>query len=330
MRVLVTGATGCLGGALVRKLTHESIHVTASGRNRKLGDRLVEEGIVFRAADIRDRAKVMDLVSGHDTIVHCGGLSSVWGLSSDFHAANVEGTRSLLLAAQKHAVRRFIFVSTPSLYFDFTDRFDVREGDPLARHPVNAYAASKLAAEELVRMAGDKGMQVVVVRPRAIFGPQDNSLLPRLLRVAQRGWLPLIDDGRAIVDLTYVDNVCDALLTAVRTASDLSGGIFNITNGKSISIRELMQCIVDLFGLKVRFLSIPFNTAYATAAFLETCARAMPGRPEPYLTRYTVGVLGRSQTLSIEAARRELGYVPRVSIMEGLERTAQWWRSAYA
>jgi nucleoside-diphosphate-sugar epimerase len=276
---------------------------------------------------LTNREAVERIVPGHQAIVHCGGLSSLWGRAAAFHAANVTATGNLLSAAQRAGVKRFVFVSTPSLYFDFTDRFDVKESDALAERPVNAYAASKLAAERLLLATGDNSLETIIFRPRAIFGPHDSALLPRLLRVAGKGWLPLIDDGKAIIDLTYVDNVADALLAAVRSPDNLNGSVFNISNGQSISVRDLMRTIVELFGLKVRYLSIPFDTALAAAKALESCALALPGQPEPYLTCYTVGVLGRSQTLSIESARQTLRYAPRVSLLEGLQRTANWWRA---
>lgn len=330
MRALVTGATGCLGGALARRLAADGIAVTASGRDATAGARLRDAGITFATADLRDAAAMDGAVAGNDVVMHCGGLSSAWGSAAAFHAANVAGTRNVVAAARRHGVRRLIFISTPSVYFDYTARLDVGEDAPLAKRAVNAYAASKIAAEGIVRAAMRDGLPAVIVRPRAIVGPGDTALLPRLLRVAARGRVPLIDGGAALIDLTYVDNVVDALVAIATAPGHIDGRTYNVTNGEPRTVAALLRHITAALRLKARFVAVPFAVAYSAAYALEAVARALPGRPEPALTRYTVGVLGRSQTLSIAAARRDFGYVPRVSLDDGIERTAAAWRSSYA
>jgi nucleoside-diphosphate-sugar epimerase len=330
MRALVTGATGCLGGALARRLAADGIAVTASGRDATAGARLRDAGIPFAAADLCDAAAIDRAVAGNDVVLHCGGLSSVWGPAAAFRAANVEGTRNVVAAARRHGVRRLIFISTPSVYFDFTARLDVGEDAPLAKRPVNAYAASKIAAEGVVRAAMRDGMAAVIVRPRAIVGPGDEALLPRLLRVVERGRVPLIDGGAAVIDLTYVDNVVDALVALAVAPGHVDGRTYNVTNGEPQTVADLLRRVTAALRVRARFVAVPFAVAYGAAAALEAIARALPGRPEPPLTRYTVGVLGRSQTLSIAAARRDFGYAPRVSLDDGIERTAAAWRLAHA
>jgi 2-alkyl-3-oxoalkanoate reductase len=330
VRVFVTGATGCLGGAFVRRCAAEGISVTASGRDRVAGRALAALGIRFAAAELNDSAALDRAVAGHDLVVHCGGLSSAWGPRSAFTAANVEGTRNVVAAALRHGVRRLVFISTPSVYFDFTDRYDIAEDAPLARRPVNDYAASKLEAERLVRDAAASGLPAVILRPRAIVGPGDSALLPRLMRVASRGRLPLIDGGRAAIDLTYVDNVVDALLAVLSADAGVDGKTYNISNGEPAQVASLMHRIVAALRLRVRFVAVPFRLAYLAAAALEAAASVRPGRPEPAMTRYSVGVLGKSQTLCIDAARRDFGYRPRIPLGEGIERTAAAWRTAHA
>jgi nucleoside-diphosphate-sugar epimerase len=330
MRVLVTGATGCLGGVTARRFALDGAEVTASGRSAEAGRRLINQGLKFQPADLTDGDAVDRLVEGHDVVVHCGALSSNWGPARAFDLANVEGTRHVVAAAERHKVRRVVFVSTPSLYFTGADRLNISERDPLPSRFMNAYAASKHAAEQILADAQRRGLGAITVRPRAIFGPRDTALLPRLLRVASRGWLPLIDGGKAVVDLTYVDNVAEALLAAALAPSGLDGRVYNVTNGEPWTVAALLRTLAAALSLEVRFIRLPFRVAYAAATALEISARLRPGCPEPLLTRNAVDVLARSQTLSIAAARRDLAYSPRVSVTDGINRTVAWWRQCRA
>ncbi|GAB2177052.1 NAD(P)-dependent oxidoreductase [Dongia sp. agr-C8] len=285
--------------------------------------------MTFMPADLTDGSAVQTLAADHRVIIHAGGLSSAWGRREEFMRANVGPTAALIQAARS-AGSRFVFVSSPSIYFDFTDRYDIDSDAAPAARPVNAYAESKLIAERLVREAAELGLDAAIIRPRAIFGANDTALMPRLLRAAARGRIPLIDGGRALLDMSYVDNVADALIAAALHPDPIRGRAYNISNGEPIQVAELMRAVVDGLGLKTRLMPIRFPLAYAAAMALEVAANLRPSRPEPVLTRYTVGVLGRSQTLSIERAKSELGWAPRVTLRDGIEHTLSAWKAAHA
>jgi nucleoside-diphosphate-sugar epimerase len=329
VNILVTGATGCLGGATARRLAAAGHAVTGSGRDLAKGADLVADGVRFVPADLANRSTMEPLAARHAVIIHAGGLSSAWGRREDFMHANVESTRILIQAA-RDAGSRFVFVSSPSIYFDFTDRTDIGPDAAPAARPVNAYAESKLIAEGLVRAASKTGLDAAIIRPRAIFGANDTALMPRLLRAAARGRIPLIDGGRALLDMSYVDNVADVLIAAALYPAPLRGRAYNVSNGEPISVADLMRTVVDGLGLKARFMPIGFSLAYGAAAAMEAAANLRPSRPEPVLTRYTVGVLGKTQTLSIDRAKSELGWTPRVGLRDGIERTLAAWRTARA
>jgi nucleoside-diphosphate-sugar epimerase len=329
MRILVTGATGCLGGVAAAKLAALGHSVTGTGRDLAKGAALATSGVTFTPAELTNQVLMRALVLQHDVVIHCGGLSSPWGKDIDFQRSNVDGTRILVEAALEGS-QRLVFVSSPSIYFDFSDRIAIGDNDPPAPQPVNAYAASKLAAEEIVTHAAANGLDAVILRPRAIFGATDTALLPRLLKAAARGYLPLIDDGKAAIDLTYVDNAADALIAAALRPQRFAGQAYNISNGEPITVRDLLQRIAGGLGLRVRFVDLPFAVAYRVAAILETLAKLRPSRSEPMLTRYAVGVLAKSQTLSIAGAARDLGFKPAVSLDEGLRRTLAAWKARHA
>jgi len=262
-----------------------------------------------------------------DVVVHCAALSSPWGRREQFMAANVLATKRLLDASRQSGVRRFVHFSSPSIYFRLGDQFNTPEAFEPPRKWINPYAETKWLAEQCVREAVSAGLPAVILRPRAVFGEGDRAIFPRLLGLAQRGWFPRIGDGKALIDVTYVANVVAAVQASMEYTVPVDGRAFNITNGESMQVRELLHHLFSALDLKVRMIPLPRSVAIALGGAAETIANVMPGRPEPRLSRYGVGVLGFSQTLDISAARQQLGYAPTISVIEGIARFAQWWKS---
>ncbi|MCQ6557723.1 NAD-dependent epimerase/dehydratase family protein [Paenibacillus mendelii] len=326
-RALVTGGTGFLGGHLARRLQTSGWDVTAVGRNTKNGAALAADEIRFRTVDLRDPQAVEAVCSGMDTVFHCAALSSPWGRYQDFFASNVEATRHIIHACQRQGVRRLVNVSTPSLYFDFSDRLGIRETDPLPASAPNAYAATKRIAEEEVLAAHNPSFESVSLRPRALFGPGDTAILPRLIHANDRIGVPLFRRGEAILDLTYVDNAVDALLLAAEAPPAAMGRTYNITNGEPVRLADVLHKLFDRLGVPMRGRPIPYSAGYMLAGAMELAARLLPGQPEPLLTRYTIALLAKSQTLDISAARQWLRYSPRIPNDEGIARFADWWRN---
>lgn len=330
MKLLVTGGTGFLGAHLAHRLQELGHEVTAIGRNQAKGEALTRRGIRFIAADLADEAAIKAACQGQEAIFHTGALSSPWGAPAAFYAANVLGTRHIVDGCLQHGVSRLVHVSTPSIYNSYTDHLNVREDAPLPAKPVNEYARTKLLAEGEVQRGFAAGLPSVTIRPRAIFGPGDQAILPRLIQVARRGRVPLINGGRALIDLSYVENVVDALLLGLTAPAPCLGQAYNITNGEPMELRLLLTALFEHLRMDVKLVGLPWGAAWAIASMLEAVCRRLPGQPEPPLTRFTVGSIGLSQTLDITAARLELGYSPRVSVMEGIERFARAYRGEQA
>lgn len=326
-KVLVTGATGGLGRNAVEHLLRRGIDVKASGRKLAIGAQLQQLGAEFHpldlgTADLKTMAPVLD---GVDCVWHCAALSAPWGRAADFEAANVRATEILLQAAARSGVKHFIHVSTPALYFDFRHHLDIPESYRPRRY-VNHYAASKARAEESVQKAVIEhvGMRQIILRPRAIFGPHDQALLPRLeqLLTRQDGRLPLPRGGRTLLDLTYVGNVVQAMELTSQTPGLLSGSVYNITNGDPQPLGEVLSDLFRALARPCRIRSVP-PWILSTAATLMEAASSVTGR-EPRLTRYSVGALSYDMTLDISKARRELGYQPAIPMAEALRLTADW------
>jgi nucleoside-diphosphate-sugar epimerase len=177
-----------------------------------------------------------------------------------------------------------------------------------------------------MQKAHQQGLSVITIRPRGIFGVGDTSILPRLLRASDRPGIPLIRQGKAVIDMTHVDNVIHALRCCQVAPDSLSGRVYNITNGEPMALISLLNLLAQQLGTTFKFKPMAFPLAYGLATAMEGAATLLTDS-EPILTRYTVGLLTFSQTLAIAAAIEELGYQPQVSIEAGLKQFAHWWQS---
>lgn len=314
--IWVTGATGFLGGRVVEDLLESGHVVIASGRQAHALERLRQQGAQTLAFDLADQA-APDLPTV-DAVVHCAALSSPWGRFADFHRANVLGTRSALALARQAGARRFVHISTPSVYFRFRDQLNVRETQPLPS-PVNAYAATKARAEDEVLK--HEALDPVILRPRGLYGRGDTALLPRLMAAGRERPLPLMNKGETVTDLTHVDDVVSAVRAALDLAPAPAQRLFNISGGEALKLKSVTEEAGRRAGIQVRWRRVPSWAALAYAHGLETIARISPGYPEPRITAYGVGLFAYSQTLDISAAREVLGWTPKISIAEGLDRT---------
>ncbi len=316
MRIIVTGATGFLGGALARRLKQLGYEVIALGRDRAKLAALAAEDMHAIRFDLSSGAPPPRITAG--ALVHCAALSSPWGSPAAFYHANVVGTQGALSLARAAGVRRFVQISTPSIYFRFQDQVGVREDAPLPR-PVNAYAATKRLADDLVLAALD--LDPIVLRPRGLYGPGDTTLLPRLVAAARTRALPLMNDGRAVTDLTFVGDVADAACAAANATGDLKQRVFNISGGEALNVCDVAERAAARSGCTVRWRRVPVAAALALARLHETGSALLPHRPEPAVTAYGAALFAFTQTLNIEAAAQHLGWTPRVRFEAGLALT---------
>lgn len=325
MTILITGATGFLGGALTRRLCKDGYQIRASGRDQVQGAQLAALGAEFIPADLRDAEAVHSLCEGVNVIIHAGALSSLWGKRELFWACNVTGTRHIVEGALKHQVSRLVHISSPSVYFDFQDAENLDEDAPLPHRFVNEYTASKHAAEGVVLEGCEQGLQALILRPRALFGPGDTAIFPRILRALASKRLKIIGSGQNLADLTYIDNAVDACLLAMTAPITQSGRIYNITDGDPTPLWPLLNQIAHELGYPTPTRRVPLRVARFAARLLESIHRLVCPQREPIFTEYSVGILGCSLTLDISRARHELGYQPQVKSREGIHHFLQWW-----
>ncbi len=320
MCYLITGGTGFLGSHLVSALQARGDKVVAMGRDLERCAALARQGVRTIRCDLGDKEAVTAGFERAEVVFHVAALSAPWGNYRDFHSANVTGTQNVIDAALRSGVRRLILVSSPSVTFDGGDQVRTDEMKAYPRQFLSPYQLTKKLAEDLVNKVRGQ-IESVILRPKGIFGPGDRALLPRLIAAARTGQLRQIGDGSNRVDLTYVGNVVDALLLAA-DSSRASGHTYIITNGEHVLLWPLLRRVFAAVGCDTNLRVTPRRIAHVIAAAMEWRARWTG--VEPPLTRFAVALLGRTQTYSIEAARRDLEYAPRVSVDEAIETTLGW------
>ncbi len=327
-RALVTGATGGLGLALCDALRDAGYAVRATGRKPDTAGRIASTGAEF----IRGDLLAMDLAPlchNIDAVFHAAALSSPWGPYADFQRINVDATRNLLSVARAQGVNSFVFVSSPSVYAALKDQPGLTETSPLPARALNAYSATKRAAEEIVLAQDAPGFRTTAIRPRALIGPDDAVLLPRILALVSGGWFPVLRGGRALIELTDVRDAARAIVSADLNREQAGGKPINVSGGKPTPVIELAQQLGEAIARKLQLRPIPMPLARGMAATLENVCSILPGRPEPKLTTYTLSTLAYTQTFDLTRARTLLGYAPQYdAIATARDLAAQWSRSA--
>lgn len=329
MKMLVTGGTGFLGSSLAKRLMKEGHQVTIIGRNRQIGKQLEAEGITFIQADLSDQAEIVHACQGQDYVFHCGALSSPWGKYQDFYETNVIGTKNIITGCRQHNIKRLIHVSSPSIYSTYGDRVDIKEDDRLPDTFINDYAQTKYLAEQEIDKAHKNGLPVITIRPRAIFGPGDRAIIPRLIKANEKIGVPIIYNAKAIIDFTYVENIVDALLLCMNSPIHTLGKKYNITNDHPMVLHEILEKLFQTLQIEWRKRKMNYQFIFFVASMVERFYKSFLPNQEPVLTKYTVSVLAHTQTLNITAAKDDLGYVPRVSIDKGIEKFAKWWEEEH-
>lgn len=322
-KVLVTGATGFLGKYVVEELVEHGYQVRAFGRNRTIGQSLVNASVTFIQGDLTNQEDLTKACQEMDMVVHAGALSTVWGPWEDFYQTNVLGTKYVLEACRKANIERLVYVSSPSIYAAPRDQLDIKESDAPQENRLNNYIRSKLASEKLFKDYPD--VSSVILRPRGLFGIGDTSILPRVLNLSQKIGIPLIGDGRQLMDMTCVENVALAIRLALETPQ-AAGEVYNITNGEPRAFRNLIEETLRGLGYPIRYRKIPAPLVSAISSSLEFIYKSLKLKGEPALTRYTYYLLRYSQTLDISKAERDLGYRPKITISEGIEQYVQDYR----
>ncbi|QEG32928.1 NAD-dependent epimerase/dehydratase family protein [Bythopirellula goksoeyrii] len=319
---LITGGTGLIGGHLVRRLCTKGQKVRALVRTPNKATWLADLGAELFQGDLFDATSVSQAVEGASHVFHCGGLVSDWGSRQEFHKSNVIGTRNVARAAAAADVHCMVHLSSASVYgYPVTN--NITEKTPLSSRNI-PYIDSKIQAEQEIRHAiQDDGLRATLLRPVMVFGPECQNYVGEIANHLRSGSMLLLDSGRHIAGLVYVENVVDAILQAAATPAAL-GQSMNICDDLPVTWKDYIDALADGIGARrVRF-SLPTRVAYPLAMTMEAAAKALRSQKRPLLTRLAVLELGQPQVYDISLARRVLGFSPRVSFEDAMSTTLDW------
>lgn len=312
MKVFVTGASGFVGSAVVRQARRLGWEVIGCGRRQLPTD----PG--YRSIDLR---QPIDLDFQPDVVIHAGARSSPWGRRREFEADNVSATQHVLDFCATHGRPHLIYISTAAVLYRPAHQLGMNEETAVPARAVNDYARTKRLGELLVQAYSGPSC---ILRPRAVFGPGDTVVFPRILRAMQRGRLPLIQSDQPVMgDLIYIDTLADYI---VRTAERRATGLYHLTNHEPVEIYAFLGKICAELGLPTPHRKISAARALRAAHAVEVLYRMLPFLGEPPVTTFGVGVFTYSKTFDVARALRDLG-PPSVSLTEGLARFIAWQRT---
>lgn len=329
MTALVTGGGGFLGLYVVEQLVDRGERVRVLCR----GDypRLRELGVEIRRGDIRDAATVADACRDIDVVFHTAAVPGIWGPWKVFYETNTVGTRNVIAGCREQGVRRLVYTSSPSVVFDGKSHLDADESLPYPDDYLCHYPHSKAIAEREVLAANGDRLRTVALRPHLIWGPRDNHLIPRLIARAKQGRLRRIGDGRNLISMSYVENAARAHLLAadaLAAAGTNAGRAYFINEPEPVNLWAWIDRLLITAGLSPIRKSLSQTAATRVGGACEVIWKLFRLSGEPPMTRFLAAQLSQSHTYSVEAARRDFGYVPLISVDEGLAKLAPELRRA--
>lgn len=326
--ILVTGATGMVGYNAVNHLLAEGHEVTALIRQSSDDSKLKAMPILprIKRADLNDSAELRNCLQGIDVVIHAAGMVDPHAKREDIFAVNVEGTKSILTAADLAGVKHFIHISSLSVITGQGDMHAANESSPLILCG-EAYADSKVEAEKAVNMYfGRSQMLVTILRPGFIYGPLEKAWMPRLMENLRTKRAMLIDGGIKQTNVIYVENLNRAIsLSLLNPNADKQ--VFNLTDGETVTKKQLFDAICDGMGYARISKEVPGWLAKAACELVSTFAPFLPPDSRKNLSRFSRAAFrlaGVNQGFDITKAEKLLNYTDRIPFGEGMRQTLEY------
>jgi nucleoside-diphosphate-sugar epimerase len=322
VRVLITGGTSLLARATAELLLARGDDVVLLQRGEAALDVAQVRG------DLREPAVVARAVQGCDAVVHAAAKVGIVGAWEDFRSINVDGTANVIAAAREAGLSRVVHVSTPSVSHAGHSLVGAQADPPVTGRTDAPYAESKAIGERLALGAASDALPIVAIRPHLVWGPGDTQLVGRIVERARSGRLALVGGGTALIDTTYIDNAASSLVAALDAAvpgAACIGRAYVIANGEPRPVRELIEGILRAAGVEASPRVVPLRVATGVGTVVEKVWARLKPDEEPPLTRFLAEQLGTAHWFDPRPARDDLGWLPTVTIDEGLDRLAAWF-----
>ncbi len=322
-RVLITGVSGFVGLKLAKRLLEQGCEVRGLCRGERPD--IEQLGVEMVYADLADAATTRAACQGRDTVFHVAAKVGIWGRPAEFRQANVEGTQAVVNGCRDFEVKKLVYTSTPSVVFNGRNLAGADESLPYGVNIPCPYPATKAIAEKAVLEAHDLPpghLKTVALRPHLIWGEGDPNLVPRVLERARAGRLRIVGDGKNRVDLTHVENVVDAHILAEaaldRSENNPGGKAYFISNDEPVLLWSWINELLERKSVSKIQRHISLDRARRIGTVLESVWSLLRLRGEPPMTRFVASELAKDHWFDISAAKRDLGYRPRISMAEGM------------
>ena len=312
----VTGGSGFVGAALIRRLVADGWSVRALARSPEAEAAVREAGAEPASGSLEDPAALQAGAAGAEYVFHSAAKLGDWGDWKDFRRVNVGGTRHVISACRAAGVRRLVHVGTEAALLRGQPLIAADERTPLAFDSRAAYSATKAAAEAAVVEANRDGLETVVVRPRFVWGVGDRAVLPFIVKTVRAGRFRWIGGGRQLTSTTHVDNTVEGLVLAALKGTP--GNAYFVTDGSPVVFREFVSALLATQGVQAPEGDIPLGVARAAAAVGETAWKLLPLPGAPPVARFSVWASGLECTIDDSKAREQLGYRPVMTRDHGL------------
>ena len=256
-------------------------------------------------------------------VFHTAAKAGIWGAYKEYYKTNYIGTKNISDICFKKKIP-LIYTSSPSVIFDGKDMKGADENVPYPAKFASNYSKTKAIAEQYVLKLGKKGLENIILRPHLIWGPDDNHLIPRILKKSKR--LARIGNKRNLIDTIYIDNASYAHILAAKKLlknKNLSNKIYFVSQNEPIYIWDMIDEILKTHGIDKIKKRVPYFLAYFIACFFEAIYLILRIKKEPPITRFVVKELSHSHFFNTNAIQKDLGFFPTISIKEGLKKIAQ-------
>lgn len=310
MKILVTGASGFVGGSFLQRFSQRS-DINIHGIARR--------AMPWKNYTRVDLTKDIDLAFKPDVVIHAAAHVSPWGKKAEFYKKNILATQNIIEFCKHCGNPKLIYISSSSVFYRDEPQSGLTEASPIGPTFINDYAATKYAGEQCV--SAYEG-EHVILRPRAIFGPGDTVLFPRLLTAAKKERLPLFRTPSPVIgDLIYIDCLIEYILYAAQ--NNHIQGSYNLTNAEPVDIQALLISVLSRLGIAAPKRTVSVGKAMIVAGIIEGTYRFLGISREPPITRYGVSVLAHSKTFDVSKMLADFGQ-PSMTINQGIDKFIDW------